>query len=63
MKISDGNEVKKTTKKGRKQIVIDNFPEYYKRYRIREFSKAELAKILNISRPTLDRLIKQIENK
>ena len=63
MKISNDNEVKKTTNKGRKKIIIENFPEYYERYKIREFSKTELAKKLNISRPTLDKLIKQIQNK
>ena len=63
MKISSDSEVKKTTNKGRKKIIIDDFPEYYKRYKTREFSKTELAKKLNISRPTLDKLIKQFEQK
>lgn len=63
MKISNDNEVKKTTNKGRKKIVINDFPDYYKRYKTREFSKTELAKKLNISRPTLDKLIKQFEQK
>ncbi len=63
MKISSDSEVKKTTNKGRKKIIIDDFPEYYKRYKTREFSKTELAKKLNISRPTLDKLIKQLEQK
>lgn len=44
--------------KGRKPIVINNFDKYYDKYIKREIkSKSELANILNISRPTLDRLI------
>ena len=45
--------------KGRKEVKIDNFDEYYKRYLNREFTKVSLAKELNISRNTLDKLIKQ----
>lgn len=44
--------------KGRKEISIENFKEYYEKYMRREVSKSELAKELNISRPTLDKLIK-----
>lgn len=44
--------------KGRKEISIENFKEYYEKYMRRELSKSELAKELNISRPTLDKLIK-----
>ncbi|MCI8876464.1 MAG: recombinase family protein [Lachnospiraceae bacterium] len=43
--------------KGRKAVQIDNFEEYYNRYRQREISKQALAKKLGISRPTLDKLI------
>lgn len=49
--------------KGRKEIKIDNFEEYYNRYKNREFNKTQLAKELNISRPTLDKLIKDYEAK
>lgn len=51
--------VKEGKYKGRKEIKIDNFPVQYKRYLHREISKAQLAKELNISRPTLDKLIKE----
>ena len=49
--------------KGRKEVSIDNFGEHYERYMRREISKSALAKELNISRPTLDKLIKEQENK
>lgn len=49
--------------KGRKEVKIDNFEEYYKRYLNREFNKTQLAKELGVSRPTLDKLIKEYENK
>ena len=44
--------------KGRKEVKINDFAGYYERYRQREFSKAQLAAELNISRPTLDKLIR-----
>ena len=46
--------------KGRKPITISDevFNEEYKKYSHRELTKAELAKKLNVSRPTLDKLIK-----
>ena len=47
--------------KGRKEVKIDNFEEHYQRYMRREISKSALAKELNISRPTLDKLIKEHE--
>jgi len=43
--------------KGRKEVKIDNFPAHYARYKSREVNKAQLAEQLNISRPTLDKLI------
>lgn len=49
--------------KGRKKVYIDNFEEYYNQYMCREKSKSQLAKILNISRPTLDRLINEQREK
>ncbi|WP_343102129.1 recombinase family protein [Romboutsia sp. MSSM.1001216sp_RTP31141st1_G3_RTP31141_220114] len=49
--------------KGRKEVKVDNFEEYYTRYLNREFNKTQLAKELDISRPTLDKLIKEYENK
>lgn len=47
--------------KGRKAIDIPNFEEQYQRYLRRELSKTELAKELQISRPTLDKLISERE--
>ena len=45
--------------KGRKPVTLPDFEKQYTRYLHREISsKAELAKVLNISRPTLDKLIK-----
>lgn len=49
--------------KGRKEIRIPNFKEHYNRYLSRDISKAGLAKELNISRPTLDKLIKLYKEK
>lgn len=48
--------------KGRKAIRVDSevFKEQYERYQNREINKVELAKILKISRPTLDKLIKEM---
>ena len=43
--------------KGGKSKEIPNFVEHYNRYKTREISKSTLAKELNISRPTLDKLI------
>ena len=43
--------------KGRKALNIPDFDIHYKRYLNREISKSKLAAELNISRPTLDKLI------
>lgn len=48
--------------KGRKATTIPNFETYYRRYMSREISKAQLAKELNISRPTLDKLIAEYQH-
>ena len=46
--------------KGRKEIKVDNFSTFYQKYLNREIaSKQELADILNVSRPTLDKLIRE----
>lgn len=42
--------------KGRKNIVVADIGRYYERYMSRGASKAELARELGISRPTLNRL-------
>ena len=49
--------------KGRKEVKVDNFEEYYSKYLNRELNKTQLAKELGISRPTLDKLIKEYEGK
>lgn len=47
--------------KGRKAIEIDStkFDVQYMRYLNREINKVEMAKLLNVSRPTLDKMIKE----
>ena len=40
----------------------DNWQELYQDYLNRKYTKVALAKKLNISRPTLDRWIKELEN-
>lgn len=48
--------------KGRKPIEADQrFREQYQRYLNREINKTELAKILGVSRPTLNKMIKDNE--
>jgi DNA invertase Pin-like site-specific DNA recombinase len=49
--------------KGRREIKIEAFQEQYERYMRREIGKAALARELNVSRPTLDKLIKEHELK
>jgi len=49
--------------KGRKEISVLNFEQHYNRYKQREVSKSQLAKELDVSRPTLDKLIKEMERK
>lgn len=50
---------KKGKYKGRKPINISNFDEYYNLYVTRKLNKQQLANKLNISRPTLDKLIRE----
>lgn len=45
--------------KGGKKKEVSNFAEQYARYMSREITKSELARVLCISRPTLDRIIKE----
>lgn len=47
--------------KGRKAIAIPDFQKHYQRYLSRQINKSQLAKELNISRPTLDKLINQYQ--
>ena len=49
--------------KGRKEVDIKDFDLHYQRYMNREVNKSQLAKELGISRPTLDKLIKDHECK
>ena len=52
--------------KGRKPVEIDSelFQAQYDRYMSREINKTQLAKALKVSRPTLDRMLKEYkENK
>ena len=51
--------------KGRKKVSIgkDMFDEQMKRYYSREINKVQLAKILGVSRPTLDKLIQEYESR
>lgn len=55
--------VKEGKYKGRKEVKVDNFTEEYDKYKNREYTKAQLAAKLDISRPTLDKLIKEHEQK
>ena len=45
--------------KGRKPVSIPNFEQHYQRYITRQINKTELARELHISRPTLDKIIKE----
>lgn len=45
--------------KGRKKIKVKDFDKHYARYMRREISKAGIAKELGVSRPTVDRLIRE----
>lgn len=44
--------------KGRKPLELDDFDKYYELYISRQITKSEMARKLNISRPTLDKMIK-----
>jgi len=50
--------VKEGKYKGRKEFNVPDFDKYYTRYMNREITKPKLAAELNISRVTLDKLIK-----
>ncbi len=49
--------------RGGKRKSVPDFAEHYRRYRAREVSKSALAQELGISRPTLDRMIREWEAK
>lgn len=44
--------------KGRKPLELNDFDKYYELYVSRQITKSEMARKLNISRPTLDKMIK-----
>ncbi len=48
---------------GRKPFTSDKFEDLYSQYISREINKTEFAKLLGTSRPTLDKLIREHENK
>ena len=47
--------------KGTKRIEIKDFSRYYEAYMQRKLSKSGIAKKLGVSRPTVDRLIREHE--
>ena len=49
--------------KGRKKVVVRDFGRFYNKYMSREITKAGIAKELGISRPTVDRLIREYQEK
>lgn len=49
--------------KGRQPVKVKDFDVWYEKYKTRQINKVNLAKQLNISRPTLDKLIKEHEEK
>lgn len=61
----EGIEIAKREKryKGRKAVIVPDFEKHYQRYLRREINKTELAWELNISRPTLDKLIAEYLSK
>lgn len=49
--------------KGRKKVALpENFKYYYDQYMCRKITKTDIANHLNVSRPTVDRLIKEYES-
>lgn len=60
----EGIEIAKTQGKykGRKAVSVPDFKRHYERYMRREVTKSQLSKELNISRPTLDKLISEVQN-
>lgn len=49
---------------GRKEVAInDKFKELYDEYKERKINKVQFAKAMDISRPTLDKLIKEYEDR
>ena len=57
----EGIAIAKAVYKGRKPVQVENFGTYYEEYMQRHTNKAQLAKRLKISRPTLDKLFSEYE--
>ena len=49
--------------KGRKEVCVPDFEKHYDRYMAREINKVQLAEELNVSRPSLNKLIRRWEEK
>lgn len=49
--------------KGGKAKTVADFTQHYSRYKTRKITKSALARQLGVSRPTLDRLIAEYEQK
>lgn len=50
--------------KGRKKVAITGeFPSLYAQYTRRELNKGQFAKVLHVSRPTLDRMLKEYNSR
>lgn len=58
----EGIAIARRNRKFEKKKAVPDFEQYYQRYMNREINKTQLAKELNISRPTLDKWIKQHQN-
>lgn len=52
---------KKGVYKGRKPVKVEEFGVYYDKWKCREMNKADIMKILGITRPTLNKLFKEYE--
>lgn len=52
---------KKGIYKGRKPVKVEDFGVYYDKWKCRELNKADIMKILGITRPTLNKLFKEYE--
>ena len=52
---------KKGVYKGRKPVKVEEFGMYYNKWKCREMNKADIMKILGITRPTLNKLFKEYE--
>lgn len=49
--------------KGRRPMLIEDFESHYNKYMNRQINKTQLAKQLKLSRPTLDKLIREYQGR